>query len=379
MAEQFPEEGGKIPWLGLEDGKQTGLPGHSPAPSGEMQRSRPLPPSPDRTGVSLGIFAFPLPKPRSTFPWHPHSQQSLLSFPSGTPVSLVTAPAVPHPPSPKPPSPAAAPDSHLPLGTLSIHSRHRRCHSATRCPQPWPKAAWDPCPGVPQSWHPRALVLGTRGVPLRALPGSRGGSGSSLRHTRCPWAAGGGGRRSLWGHCEAGAGHQAWQRPDCGGRGPSHCHSSPRPRGCDDPGGSLCGSGGQQPRAGALRRRPALPPSCLPVRGAPARSGPRLPGLAASGSRYMVPSSPAPSGLLRAARGRALLRRRCRTWGRATPGGGSEGGGRAGCTEPRSRGAGAARQPSRPPAEHAAAAAAAEPRRASSLRPARRVCAPERV
>lgn len=193
MAEQFPEEGGKIPWLGLEDGKQTGLPGHSPAPWGEMQRSRPLPPSPDRTGVSLGIFAFPLPKPRSTFPWHPHSQQSLLSFPSGTPVSLVTAPAVPHPPSPKPPSPAAAPDSHLPLGTLSIHSRHRRCHSATRCPQPWPKAAWDPCPGVPQSWHPRALVLGTRGVPLRALPGSRGGSGSSLRHTRCPWAAGGGG------------------------------------------------------------------------------------------------------------------------------------------------------------------------------------------
>ena len=33
--------------------------------------------------------------------------------------------------------------------------------------------------------------------------------------------------------------------------------------------------------------------------------------------------------------------------------------------------------PSRPPAEHAAAAA--EPRRASSLRPVRRVCAPERV
>lgn len=73
----------------------------------------------------------------------------------------------------------------------------------------------------------------------------------------------------------------------------------------------------------------------------------------------MVPSSPALSGLLRAARGRALLRRGCRAWGRETPGGGSEGGGLTGFTEPRSRGAGAARQPSRPPAEHAAAAAAA--------------------
>lgn len=133
------------------------------------------------------------------------------------------------------------------------------------------------------------------------------------------------------------------------------------------------------PRLGLRDGAPALPPSCPPVRGAPDRAGPRLPGLAASGSRYMVPSSPAPSGLFRASRGRALLRRRCRAWGRATPGGGSEGGGRADCTEPRSRGAGAARQPSRPPAEHAAAAAAAEPRRASSLRPARRVCAPERV
>lgn len=131
------------------------------------------------------------------------------------------------------------------------------------------------------------------------------------------------------------------------------------------------------PRLGLRDGDQALQPSCPPVRGAPARAGPRLPGLAASGSRYMVPSSPAPSGLLRAACGRALLCRRCRAWGRATPGGGSEGGGRAGCTEPLSRGAGAARQPSRPPAEHAAAAA--EPRGASSLWPARRVCAPERV
>lgn len=163
-----------------------------------------------------------------------------------------------------------------------------------------------------------------------------------------------------------------------GGRGPGCCCSSPCSRGWGDPEwGQSVRFRGQQPRAGAPRRRPALPPSCPPVRGAPARAGPRLPGLAASGSRYMVPSSPAPSGLFRAARGRALLRRRCRAWGWATPGGGSEGGGRTGCTEPRSRGAGAARQPSRPPAEHAAAAA--EPRRASSLWPARRVCAPERV
>ena len=53
----------------------------------------------------------------------------------------------------KPPSPAAAPDFHLPPGTLSVHSCHGRCHSASPCPQPWPKAAWDP------------------GVPLRALRG----------------------------------------------------------------------------------------------------------------------------------------------------------------------------------------------------------------
>lgn len=104
MAEQFPEEGGKIPRLGLEDAKQTWAPPW--APSGERQGSWPslsLPPSPDRTGVSLGFFAPPphLPKPWSTFPWHPHSHQSLLSFPSGTPIFLLNAPAVP--PSRKPP------------------------------------------------------------------------------------------------------------------------------------------------------------------------------------------------------------------------------------------------------------------------------------
>lgn len=224
MAEQFPEEGGKIPRQGLEDSKQTWAPGPLP---GSLRRDAkepaPPPPSPDRTGVSLGIFAFPLPKPRSTSPGTPIltnlcslSLQVLLSPPPPD-----NTPAVPHPPSPKAPSPAAAPDSHLPLGTLSIHSWHRRCHCS-----PVPTTLAQSCLGS-LPWGPPALApvgtgAGDPGVPLRALPGSRGDSGSSLRHTRCPWAAGGaGGGRSLWGHCEAGAGHQAWQRPDCGGRGPS--------------------------------------------------------------------------------------------------------------------------------------------------------------
>lgn len=99
MAEQFPEEGGKIPWLGFQDTRQTWAPRPLPGlGSGEMQRSTAPPPAnPDRTGVSLGFFASPLPKPRRTFPWYPYSHQSVLSFPSGTPTSLLNAPVAHHP------------------------------------------------------------------------------------------------------------------------------------------------------------------------------------------------------------------------------------------------------------------------------------------
>lgn len=164
MAEQFPEEGGKTPRLGLKDGKQKWAPGPLPG-SFRRDAKEPAPPPsfPRQDWSEFGDLPFPPPQTQDHIPLALHSPQSLLSFPSGTPVFLVNAPAVPLPPSAKPPSPATAPDSHLPLGTLSIHSWHRRCHSAPRCPQPWPKAAWDPCPGVPQRWHPGALVLGTRG------------------------------------------------------------------------------------------------------------------------------------------------------------------------------------------------------------------------
>lgn len=332
--------------------------------------------------MSLGIFPFPLPKPRITFPWHsipPNlcslSLQVLLSS-SSTLLRFLSLPLRSPPPlllhqiptCPLAPSQFTAgtadvtllPGAHnlgpklpgiLALGSPSAGTRGHWCWGpggASEGTARFPRGQWLLAP-------PHTLSLGCWGVvggggpcgdtakPAPGIkPDSAGTAGPGVRVAAAQARAPG-----------AGMTPGGW-------------------------GGGLCGSGRLPPRAGAPRRRPALPPSCLPVRGAPARAGPRLPGLAASGSRYMVPSSPAPSGLLRAARGRALLRRRCRAWGRATPGGGSEGGGRAGCTEPRSRGAGAARQPSRPPAEHAAAAAA-EPRRASSLRPARRVCAPERV
>lgn len=163
----FPRKEERFLGLALRMPSRRGLPGHSPGSLGRKAKEpASLPPSPDRTGVSLGFFAYPPPKPWSTFPWHPQSHQSLLSFPSGTPISFLHAPAVPHPPSPKPPSPAAAPDSHLPPGTLSIHSWHRRCQSAPRCPQPWPKAAWDPSPGVPQPRHPGGTGAGDPRVPL---------------------------------------------------------------------------------------------------------------------------------------------------------------------------------------------------------------------
>lgn len=80
MAEQFPEEGGKIPGLGFEDAKQTWAPrplpgsgsGSGSARSGEMQRSAaPPPPSTDRTGVSLGFFASPPPQAQDNIPQAP--------------------------------------------------------------------------------------------------------------------------------------------------------------------------------------------------------------------------------------------------------------------------------------------------------------------
>lgn len=192
-------------------------------------------------------------------------------FPFRHPVSPINAPAVPHPP--EPPCPAAAPDSHLPPGTLSIHSWH--CDAT---PLPCAHNLGQELPGS-SPWGPPEL----------APPGHRcwGAAGVSEGTARLPqgqqllappntlslgcWGVGG---RSLWGHCEAGPGHPAWQCPDCGGPGSKPLPLKPAPPGAGmTPGGARAAPSGQQPQAGAPRRCPALPPSCPPVRGAPARRG----------------------------------------------------------------------------------------------------------
>lgn len=152
MAEQFPEEGGKIPRLGFQEARQLWAP--RPLPGLGLRRNAkehgPSPSFSDPDGSEFGVLCLPPPQAQENIPpIHPYSHQSLLSFPSGTPASLLHAPAPRYPLPPEPPSPAAAPDSHSPPGTLSIHSWHCRCHSASRCPQPWPKAARDPCPVAP--------------------------------------------------------------------------------------------------------------------------------------------------------------------------------------------------------------------------------------
>lgn len=83
-----------------------GLPGHSPGlGSGEMQRSTaPPPPSPTRTGVSLGFFAYPLPKPRRTFPPFTLILTSLCSLSLQVPLppsSTLLRLATPSPQSPR--------------------------------------------------------------------------------------------------------------------------------------------------------------------------------------------------------------------------------------------------------------------------------------
>ena len=109
---------------------------HGPSPSHPRQ---------DRS--EFGVLCFP----------PPQGQENIPLAPLFSPISALSL-QVPLPPVSsfpgltalqKPPSPAAAPDFHLPPGTLSVHSCHGRCHSASRCPQPWPKAARGPCPGVP--------------------------------------------------------------------------------------------------------------------------------------------------------------------------------------------------------------------------------------
>lgn len=162
-----------------------GLPGHSPAWLGRNAKDHSPSPSLPRQDWSLGFFASPLPKPGRAFPWHPHSHQPLLSFPSGTPTCLFNAPAALHPS--EAPSPAAAPGSHCPLapfqftvGTADVTPPPRAHNLGRKLPRILALCSASAGTGA-----------GDPGVPLKALPSSRRGSGSLLRHPRCPWAAGG--------------------------------------------------------------------------------------------------------------------------------------------------------------------------------------------
>lgn len=69
-------------------------------------------------------------------------------------------------------------------------------------------------------------------MPLRALRGQRLLAPPHTLSLGC-WGWGG---RSLWGHCKAGARHQAWQCPNCGGPGSELLPLKPAPPVWDDPG-----------------------------------------------------------------------------------------------------------------------------------------------
>lgn len=236
MAEQFPEKGGKIP--ASKTPSRRGLSGHSPAWAPQKCKgARPLPlPTPDRTGV-VGVLCFPPPQGQENIPWHPYSHQSPALFPFRYPCLPPHRSWGSSPSRSPPPLPHSG--FHLPPGTLSVHSCHGRCHSASPCPQPWP-----------ESCGTGGASEGTAG---RQLP---------LRHTRCPWAAGGGGEVFVGTlRSRRRASSSAVPRLTAGGRGPSCCRSSPRP-----------GAGvtlGEGVRAARLDSSPGLGPETAP--GAAAR------------------------------------------------------------------------------------------------------------
>ena len=232
MAEQFPEEGGKIPWLGFQDARQTWAPRPLPGlGSGEMQSSTAPPPAtPDRTGVSLGFFASPLPKPRRTFPWYPYSHQSVLSFPSGTPASLLNVPAAHHPLE----APLPCCCTRFPLAPW--HPLNSQLAPPMSLCFPVPTTLAESCPGS-LFWGPLALASGKHWCwgPGGASEGTAGAAAPrSATHVVLGLLGVGG--RSLWGHCKAGARHQAWQCPDCGGPGSELLPLKPAPPVWGDPG-----------------------------------------------------------------------------------------------------------------------------------------------
>lgn len=118
--------------------------------------------------MSLGFFAFPLPKARRTFPWHPYSHQSLLSFPSGTPASLLIVPGAHRPP--EAPLPCGCTRFPLapwhPLGSQLSRPMSLRFPVPTTLAEscPGPRGASEGTAGAAAPRSATHVVLGLRGV-----------------------------------------------------------------------------------------------------------------------------------------------------------------------------------------------------------------------
>lgn len=152
---------------------------------GEMQRTTALPPpSPNRTGV-WGSLPPPSPSPGEHSPGTPILTSLCCLFlqallPASSMLLRLSI-------RQKPPSPAAAPGSHCPLapfqftvGTADVTPPPRAHNLGRKLPRILALCSASAGTGA-----------GDPRVPLKALPSSRRGSGSLLRHPRCPWAAGG--------------------------------------------------------------------------------------------------------------------------------------------------------------------------------------------
>ena len=189
----FPRKEERFLGLALRMPSRRGLPGHSPGSLGRKAKEpASLPPSPDRTGVSLGFFAYP-------------PTQALEHIPLAPPISPISALfpfrysyLLPPRSCGSPPSLSEAPlpccCTRFPLAPW--HPLNSQLAPPMSVCSSVPTTLAQSCLGSSSRGPPApapggALVLGTPGCLLRVLPGSRGGSGSSLRHTRCPWAAGG--------------------------------------------------------------------------------------------------------------------------------------------------------------------------------------------
>lgn len=242
MAEQLPKAGRKVPGLASRMPGCLADVGSRPLPGLQLGRNAkergPSPSLPRQDSSEFGVLGFPPPHAKEIIPLAPpYSSISSISalFPfrySCLPPQRSSGPSPQPPPLLLHQIPACplAP-SQFTVGTADV------------TPLPSARNLSQELPGILVLGSPsagtspfRALVLGTRGC-LRALPGSRGGSGSSLRHARCPWAAGVGGGEVLVGTL------RSWRRASSlavlrlRDPGSEPLSLKPAPRGWDDPAG----------------------------------------------------------------------------------------------------------------------------------------------